>query len=203
MTRTRSEPSVPSPLPPGRHLRRADPRARRVEARAGQERPDARRPSAHRVRHRVRARLGCVRRASSCRRTVEEIAEIARHTAPRCRSFARPRWPATARRTSSGSGTCSRLADAGPSAGTASRSCARPARSGDPSTIRRAWAAFACRRTGRFAAGGPAVREHPAKKWIVEGARMRPVMPNPDPPDPVAQHAVPGAAAGLCPEREP
>ena len=48
-------------------------------------------------------------------------------------------------------------------------------------TIRRAWAAFrADGRADSLRAVQPS-REHPAKQWIVEGSRMRPVMPNPDP----------------------
>jgi CMP-N,N'-diacetyllegionaminic acid synthase len=50
-----------------------------------------------------------------------------------------------------------------------------------PETIRRAWAAFrADGRADSLRAVQPS-REHPAKQWIVEGARMRPVMSNPDP----------------------
>jgi CMP-N,N'-diacetyllegionaminic acid synthase len=50
-----------------------------------------------------------------------------------------------------------------------------------PETIRRAWAAFrADGRADSLRAVQPS-REHPAKQWIVEGSRMRPVMPNPDP----------------------
>lgn len=50
-----------------------------------------------------------------------------------------------------------------------------------PETIRRAWAAFrADGRADSLRAVQPS-REHPAKQWIVEGARMRPVMANPDP----------------------
>jgi CMP-N,N'-diacetyllegionaminic acid synthase len=50
-----------------------------------------------------------------------------------------------------------------------------------PETIRRAWAAFrADGRADSIRAVQPS-REHPAKQWIVEGSRMRPVMPNPDP----------------------
>jgi len=50
-----------------------------------------------------------------------------------------------------------------------------------PDTIRRAWAAFrADGRADSLRAVQPS-REHPAKQWIVEGGRMRPVMPNPDP----------------------
>lgn len=51
-------------------------------------------------------------------------------------------------------------------------------------TIRRAWDAF---RTDGRADSLRAVRrctEHPAKMWVLEGARMRPVMPNPDPAGP-------------------
>ncbi|MBA3778621.1 MAG: acylneuraminate cytidylyltransferase family protein [Chloroflexi bacterium] len=50
-----------------------------------------------------------------------------------------------------------------------------------PETIRRAWAAFrADGRADSLRAVQPS-REHPAKQWIVEGSRMRPVMSNPDP----------------------
>lgn len=50
-----------------------------------------------------------------------------------------------------------------------------------PETIRRAWAAFrADGRADSLRAVQPS-REHPAKQWIVEGSRMRPVMANPDP----------------------
>lgn len=50
-----------------------------------------------------------------------------------------------------------------------------------PQTIQRAWVAF---REDGHADSLRAVqpcREHPAKQWIVEGSRMRPVMTNPDP----------------------
>jgi N-acylneuraminate cytidylyltransferase len=50
-----------------------------------------------------------------------------------------------------------------------------------PETIRRAWAAFrADGRADSLRAVQPS-REHPAKQWILEGARMRPVMSNPNP----------------------
>ncbi len=50
-----------------------------------------------------------------------------------------------------------------------------------PETIQRAWAAFrADGRADSLRAVQPS-REHPAKQWIVEGSRMRPVMANPDP----------------------
>lgn len=50
-----------------------------------------------------------------------------------------------------------------------------------PETIRRAWTEF--RSDGRadsLRAVQPC-REHPAKQWIIEGSRMRPVMSDPDP----------------------
>ena len=50
-----------------------------------------------------------------------------------------------------------------------------------PETIQRAWAAFrADGRADSLRAVQPS-REHPAKQWIVDGSRMRPVMSNPDP----------------------
>ena len=50
-----------------------------------------------------------------------------------------------------------------------------------PETIRRAWAAFrADGRADSLRAVQPS-REHPAKQWLIEGPRMRPVMSNPDP----------------------
>ena len=50
-----------------------------------------------------------------------------------------------------------------------------------PETIRRAWAAFrADGRADSLRAVQPS-REHPAKQWVVEANRMRPVMSNPEP----------------------
>lgn len=50
-----------------------------------------------------------------------------------------------------------------------------------PETIRRAWAAFRADGHADSLRAVQPSREHPAKQWIVEGARMRPVMPNPKP----------------------
>ena len=133
MTRTRSEASVePSPLAARRHLRRPDPGARRVEARAGQERPAARRPPAAGVHDRGRAREGRVRRGDRLdrqRRDRRDRAALRRRGAVPAaggdgRRHARP--------TSSGSDTARDAWRARARAGTASRSCGRPARSATP-----------------------------------------------------------------------
>jgi CMP-N,N'-diacetyllegionaminic acid synthase len=48
-------------------------------------------------------------------------------------------------------------------------------------TIRRAWGAFLADGSADSLRAVHPCREHPAKMWIVEGARMRPVVSNPDP----------------------
>ena len=48
-------------------------------------------------------------------------------------------------------------------------------------TIRRAWDAFRADGDADSLRAVEPCREHPAKQWIVEGSRMRPVMPNPNP----------------------
>ena len=50
-----------------------------------------------------------------------------------------------------------------------------------PETIRRAWAAFRADGQADSLRAIQPCREHPAKQWIVEGSRMRPVMPSPNP----------------------
>ena len=47
-------------------------------------------------------------------------------------------------------------------------------------TIQRAWAAFRADGQADSLRAVQACREHPAKQWVVEGSRMRPVMANPD-----------------------
>jgi N-acylneuraminate cytidylyltransferase len=48
-------------------------------------------------------------------------------------------------------------------------------------TIRRAWSHFLANGTADSLRAVEPCAQHPAKMWIVEGARMRPVMANPDP----------------------
>lgn len=48
-------------------------------------------------------------------------------------------------------------------------------------TIQRAWAAFRADGQADSLRAVQSCREHPAKQWVVEGSRMRPVMANPDP----------------------
>jgi N-acylneuraminate cytidylyltransferase len=48
-------------------------------------------------------------------------------------------------------------------------------------TIQRAWAAFRADGQADSLRAVQPSREHPAKQWIVDGSRMRPVMSNPDP----------------------
>jgi CMP-N,N'-diacetyllegionaminic acid synthase len=50
-----------------------------------------------------------------------------------------------------------------------------------PATIQRAWAAFRADGRADSLRAVQSCREHPAKQWVVEGSRMRPVMANPDP----------------------
>lgn len=50
-----------------------------------------------------------------------------------------------------------------------------------PETIRRAWARFVADGQADSLRAVQRCREHPAKMWFVDGDRMRPVMPNPDP----------------------
>lgn len=47
-------------------------------------------------------------------------------------------------------------------------------------TIRRAWLQFVADGTAESLRAVQKCTEHPAKQWIVDGARMRPVMENPD-----------------------
>jgi N-acylneuraminate cytidylyltransferase len=49
-----------------------------------------------------------------------------------------------------------------------------------PDTIRRAWEAFVRDGEADSLRAVQLCSEHPAKQWLVEGARMRPVMVNPD-----------------------
>jgi CMP-N,N'-diacetyllegionaminic acid synthase len=49
-----------------------------------------------------------------------------------------------------------------------------------PETIQRAWEAFRADGQADSLRAVQACREHPAKQWVVEGSRMRPVMANPD-----------------------
>jgi CMP-N,N'-diacetyllegionaminic acid synthase len=49
-----------------------------------------------------------------------------------------------------------------------------------PETIQRAWAAFRADGQADSLRAVQPCREHPAKQWVVEGSRMRPVMANPD-----------------------
>jgi N-acylneuraminate cytidylyltransferase len=48
-------------------------------------------------------------------------------------------------------------------------------------TIRRAWQAFVSDGHADSLRAVERCGEHPAKMWVIEGARMRPLMPNPDP----------------------
>ena len=47
-------------------------------------------------------------------------------------------------------------------------------------TIRRAWAEFGADARADSLRAVQLCREHPAKQWLIDGGRMRPVMPNPD-----------------------
>lgn len=49
-----------------------------------------------------------------------------------------------------------------------------------PETIQRAWEAFRADGQADSLRAVQPCREHPAKQWVVEGSRMRPVMANPD-----------------------
>ncbi len=57
-------------------------------------------------------------------------------------------------------------------------------------TIRRAWRQFIADGTADSLRAVQPCREHPAKMWVLDGARMRPLMPNPD-PDATPWHSSP------------
>ena len=138
------------------------PGARGLDARAGQERRAARRPSADRVLDRRGARragLFADRARVDRQRGDRGRRPPLRRRGPRpAAGGARQR---DARPTSSGCGTSLGR----PRRGSCSRSCARPARSARPRRSARAWPRCTpCPAPTRCARCGP-VREHPGKMW--------------------------------------
>ena len=68
-------------------------------------------------------------------------------------------------------------------------------------TIRRAWARFMAQDGVDSLRAVEKCAQHPGKMWVVDGDRMTPLLPSAPRDSAVAQHAVPGAAAGLRAER--